>query len=241
MIKIALCDDNKNELNYIAEQIENYKYKSYMDLEYECFSNGAELLAQIKSDIFYDLIFLDVVMPSISGMDIAREIYKHNRNAKIIFLTVSAEFAVDSYDVNALDYILKPITSERLSATMKKFEESRKRLEYETIIIRKKTSIIQIPLYDLCYVEVFDHCIFYHLSDSSVEKCRQSLSEAEYILKRNGKFFKTCRSYIVNIDYIKKIDTKGIIMTNGDIVMISRANYKALIDLFLRYKLEGGI
>ena len=241
MIKIAICDDNKSEFNYIAKQIEDYKTMSYVNVKYTYFSNGTELLTQIKSGVFYDLIFLDIIMPDINGIDTAMKIHRYSRITKIIFLTVSSEFAVDSYNVNALDYILKPITAERFAIAIRKFEESRRQFEYETIMIQKKSGVIQIPLYTLCYVEVFDHSIIYHLSDSSIEKCRQSLSEVEDRLKRNSKFFKTHRSYIVNMDYIKRIDIKGITMTNGDVVLLSKSNYKSLTDLFLKYKLEGGI
>ena len=119
MIKIAICDDNKSEFNYIAKQIEDYKTMSYVNVKYTYFSNGTELLTQIKSGVFYDLIFLDIIMPDINGIDTAMKIHRYSRITKIIFLTVSSEFAVDSYNVNALDYILKPITAERFAIAIR--------------------------------------------------------------------------------------------------------------------------
>lgn len=240
MLRIAVCDDDKTELERIANELENYKSANNINMECRQYNNGAELLNDITEGCFYDLIFLDIVMPDVMGIDIAKELYKHNKTVKVVFLTISPEFAADSYNIFALDYIIKPITAKRLAMAMQKFKESRRRLEYETIIIQEKSRVTQIPLCDLCFVEVLDHRLIYHLLDSGTVSCRQSLSEIESLLKRNGRFFKTHRSFIVNIDYIKRIDTDGVTMINDERVLISRVNYKALTDSFLKYKFEGG-
>lgn len=239
MLKIALCDDTPEELECLVKYIEVYKAASNSEIIYECFSSGTELLANISSGSFYNLIFLDVVMPAINGIDVAKEIYEKNKVTQFVFLTISPEFAVDSYSVSALDYILKPINEKNFKRAMNKFTDRYKQKE-EAIIIHEKSSIIRIMLYTLCYVEVLDHYLLYHLSNSNIIRCRQSLAEIEDILKRNSSFVKTHRSYIVNMDYIQKIEPSYIIMANGDRVSVSRANSKLVSDLFLKYKFEKG-
>ncbi len=238
MLRIALCDDTKEELNRITKYIKEYKAQSDMEIVYDCFGSGAELLARVNTGVFYDLIFLDVVMPVINGIDTAKEIYSKNKATKIIFLTISPEFALDSYSVSALDYIIKPINRESFDRAMQKFRSGYIEKESEKIIIQEKSKIMQIALDMLCYVEVYDHNLIYHLSNGDTVTSRQSLSEIENILTRNKGFVKTHRSYIVNIKYIQKVEMNYITTTNGDKVYVSRKNYTPVSDLFLKYRLE---
>lgn len=180
-------------------------------------------------------------MPALNGIDTAREIHSHNKMTQLVFLTISPEFALNSYDVEALDYIIKPINQESFNRVMKRFDSRRTKKDQEaSIVIQEKSSIMQIYLNDLCYVEVLDHYLIYHLSNNEIIKRRQSLLEIESVLKRDSRFIKTHRSYIVNMDYIKKIYPSYITMTNGDTVSVSRSNSRLISDLFLKYKLEKG-
>lgn len=241
MLKIALCDDNKLELDRIESHISQYKTQSKDEMYFETFLGPVELLAKISSGAFYDLIFLDVLMPVINGIDVAREIFKHNKLTQIIFLTSSREFAADSYSVSALDYIIKPITDESLNRAMDKFFERYKKIKSDELVIREKSTISRIPLHNLSYVEVLDHHLIYHLSNGYTIRCRQSLNEIEDALIKNGKFVRTSRSFIVNMDYVLSIEPGNLVMEDGSRVAISRANFKAVSEAYLRYKLEGGI
>lgn len=238
MLRIALCDDTAEELNRIMKFIKEYKAKSDIEIVYDCFSGGAELLSKIKTGVFYDLIFLDVVMPVINGIDTAKEIYSKNKATKIIFLTVSPEFALDSYSVSALDYIIKPINCESFDRAMQKFRNVYIEKESEKIIIQEKSKIMQIALNTLCYVEVYDHDLIYHLSNGDTVTCRQSLAEIENILNKNKGFVKTHRSYIVNMQYVQEIEANCVTMTNGDKIPVSRKNNILISDLFLKCRLE---
>lgn len=238
MLKIALCDDDEAELDTLTSYIDKYKATYDSEMTYDCFANGMELLSRTSAGEFYDLIFLDIVMPAINGMDVAREIYADNQVTQIVFLTTSQDFAVDSYSVSALDYILKPINDKSFRRVMQRFLSKHREQEEETIIIQEKSSILQISLHTLCYVEVFDHYLLYHLSDADTVRCRQSLAQIECILKQNKKFFKTHRSYIINLDYVHRLEQGCVTMTNGDRIPVSRANNKLLSDLFLKYKFE---
>ena len=240
MLKIALCDDSPVELDRIQSFISEYKTKSKDEIYFEAFISPVEFLSKISSGAFFDLVFLDVLMPVINGIDVAKEIFKSNKLTQIIFLTSSREFAADSYSVAALDYIIKPINAESLDRAMSRFFEKYQKIKSDELVIREKSTISRIPLHNLSYVEVLDHHLIYHLSNSYTIRCRQSLSEIEALLIKNGKFIRTSRSFIVNMDYVAKIEPGHILMDDGSSVSVSRANFKAVSDAYLKYKLKGG-
>ncbi len=240
MIRIALCDDNPVELERIENLVSRYKTIENKNIFYETFVSPVELLAKISSGNFYDLIILDVLMPVINGIDVAKEIFKTNKVTQIIFLTSSKEFAAESYAVSALDYVIKPVTKESFERALTKFIMRYRKVKSEELVIREKSTISRIPLHMLCYVEVLDHHLIYHLSNSYTIRCRQSLSEIEGKLINNGKFIRTNRSYIINMDYVSKIEPGHITMEDGSEVSVSRANLKPVSEKYLKYKLEGG-
>ena len=109
MIKIAFCDDDMEVLHQMNELLDRYRVERNEDITYVAFQSPFELLTEIEKGIRPDILFLDVVMPGQNGMDVAKEIRQYDTNMKIIFLTSSPEFAVESYSVGAYFYQLKPI------------------------------------------------------------------------------------------------------------------------------------
>ena len=112
MIKIAFCDDDMEVLHQMNELLDRYRVERNEDITYAAFQSPFELLTEIEKGIRPDILFLDVVMPGQNGMDVAKEIRQYDTNMKIIFLTSSPEFAVESYSVGAYFYQLKPIWEE---------------------------------------------------------------------------------------------------------------------------------
>ena len=114
-MKIAICDDNAQELIRISSLIDNYRLEKNMLLTYKTFQSAAELVSTLESgDADYDVLLLDILMPGLSGLQAAYEIREFDGVTKIIFLTSSPEFAVESYQVKAYNYILKPVSKEKL-------------------------------------------------------------------------------------------------------------------------------
>jgi len=136
---------------------------------------------------------------------------------------------------------LKPINKESFNLTMAKFHRTRgESAPVPEIIVNEKSGLTRIPLHTLIYIESLDHYIVYYIADAEPIKCRQKLSEAWDALSSYRRFVKTNRSYIVNLDYVSKIEQSYITMTNGDRVSLTRTNYKTVSDSFLKYKLEKG-
>lgn len=118
MIKTAFCDDDMEVLHQMNELLDRYRVERNEDITYAAFQSPFELLTEIEKGIRPDILFLDVVMPGQNGMDVAKEIRQYDTNMKIIFLTSSPEFAVESYSVGAYFYQLKPIWEESLFRLM---------------------------------------------------------------------------------------------------------------------------
>lgn len=112
MIRVAFCDDDVSVLNELNILIDKYRVERNTDMEYVPFHSPLELLAEIEKGVRFDILFLDVIMPGENGISTAKEIRKYDENMKIIFLTSSAEYAVQSYMVNAYFYQMKPKTDE---------------------------------------------------------------------------------------------------------------------------------
>ena len=112
MTKVAFCDDDLSVIETISVLINQYRVKRNLEIEYAAFQSPLELLAEIEKGMRFDVLFLDVVMPGENGIEVAKEIRQYDNNTKIIFLTSSEEFAVQSYTVGAYFYQLKPIWEE---------------------------------------------------------------------------------------------------------------------------------
>ena len=239
MLRIALCDDNQAELNLLKQHIE--QLAAHDEISFCCYGNGNGLISDIQTGKHFDLIFLDIIMPGFpNGIEAASEIRKTDKLVQIVFLTASKEFAVDSYSLDALDYILKPVSSESLTRAIRKYRERRKTIKTNELIIQDKNGITRIALHDLYYVEAQDHNLVYHLSDDNTIQCRQKFADIEQTLLMHGNFVKTHRSYIVNLDYVSRIGQTELTLSNNEVVFISRANSKSVTDSFLKRKFMKG-
>ena len=116
MIKAAFCDDDLSVLNELHVLMDNYRVERNQEITYTAFHSPLELIAQIEKGMRFDILFLDVLMPGVNGIETAQEIREYDSAMKIIFLTSSAEYAVESYTVNAYFYQLKPLAGEFLQA-----------------------------------------------------------------------------------------------------------------------------
>lgn len=240
LLKIALCDSNNPELDILENYIINYTNKSNHAITYDKFMTSTELLTKISSGYVYDLIFLGIFTPVINGIDAAKEIYTSNKVTKFIFVTSTDQYAVDSYSVGALDYIIKPLNQKKFTRAMSRFEESYKETNSNGIIVRDSKNIFNIPSHSLLYVEILDHYLMYHVSNSSPIRIRQTMAEIEEKLSQKSNFIKTHRSFIVNMDHISKIESSCITMANGDKVNISKDKYKTIMEAYINYKSEKG-
>ncbi|MFA6807613.1 MAG: LytTR family DNA-binding domain-containing protein [Eubacteriales bacterium] len=240
MLQIALCDDNNSELlqlkqllgEFTAAHISNYI------IQYHTFSNGFDLLSATENGISYDIIILDVVMPVLSGINIATEIRKKDSISKIIFLTSSRDFALDSYKVDAYHYLLKPIKSVELIPILEKACEDVVNTKGKGIIVKTKTCLTKVFLHNIEFTEISGRNLCFHLSNGKILESLCTMNYFENDLLINKRFFKPHRSFIVNMDYIDRITDRNIITSSNKIVPISRERYTILKQTYIDYSFD---
>lgn len=223
MLRIAICDDDFQELARISKLIERFRNDKEVALSFTVFSNTIDLLETMQKGC-YDILLLDVLMPGLNGIQAAHEIRSFDSEIKIIFLTSSPEYAVESYSVDAYYYLMKPATPEKLFPILDRLFLDVKKLE-EFLPIKSSFGIIRLPFCRLEYLEVISKKLFFHLTDGSVKEASGTLSEFEAELLFRGEFIKVHRSYIVNMGRIQEFGTKELITYSGKHIPISRLLY----------------
>ena len=239
MIKIAFCDDDMEVLHQMNGLLERYRVERNEDITYAAYQSPFELLTEIEKGISPDILFLDVVMPGQNGMDVAKEIRQYDTNMKIIFLTSSPEFAVESYTVGAYFYQLKPIWEESffrlMDAVLAECENKKK----NRLILRSKDGITRIDLQQLEYCEVLGRKLLFHLENGAVLESAGSLDDLAGQLMQYSNFFRPHRSFLVNMEYIQNISSRSIKMVNDAEIPIPHGKCSEIKNTYMEYAFNG--
>ncbi|MDD6037343.1 MAG: LytTR family DNA-binding domain-containing protein [bacterium] len=240
MIRIAFCDDDPTVLSDLHELLTLYRAKKEEEITDDIFHSPLDLIAEIERGVRYDILFLDVLMPGESGIDAATEIRSYDKNTKIIFLTSSQEYAVQSYAVNAFYYQMKPICAESFSRLMDSVLALCEKEKERSLILHCKTGITQIKPTELEYCEVIHRTLFIHMTSGKVLESIGSLDELSKQLMTFGNFIRPHRSYLVNLDYIQNLSYRAITMSCLTEIPIPRGKYNEIKNAFLEYAFLSG-
>lgn len=228
MINICICDDDNTIIAKIKDIVTRYFEVRNISCSIDSYMNSEVLFAKIKHKANYDIYFLDILMPDITGMHIANEIREHNETSAIVFLTSSPEYAVESYNVRALNYLLKPISEEKLTATLNYYiEKISIPKNSENLIIKEKGKIKQVPFSGICCFESSRNKLIIYLNTNEQLEIYRTISEMEELLGEKKCFVRIHRSFIVNMNYIKEI-------TSNEVTLVP--NYK--IPLSKKYSIS---
>lgn len=239
MIKIAFCDDDMEVLHQMNELLDRYRVERNEDITYAAFQSPFELLTEIEKGIRPDILFLDVVMPGQNGMDVAKEIRQYDTNMKIIFLTSSPEFAVESYSVGAYFYQLKPIWEESFFRLMDAVLAECEKKKKNSLILRSKDGITRIDLQQLEYCEVLGRKLLFHLENGAVLESAGSLDDLAGQLMQHSNFFRPHRSFLVNMEYIENISSRSIKMVNDAEIPIPHGKCSEIKNTYMEYAFNG--
>jgi DNA-binding LytR/AlgR family response regulator len=239
MIKIAFCDDEMEVLHQMNELLDRYQVERNEDITYAAFQSPFELLTEIEKGIRPDILFLDVVMPGQNGMDVAKEIRQYDTNMKIIFLTSSPEFAVESYTVGAYFYQLKPIWEESFFRLMDSVLSECEKKKKNSLILRSKDGITRIDLQQLEYCEVLGRKLLFYLENGAVLESAGSLDDLAGQLMQYSNFFRPHRSFLVNMEYIQNISSRSIKMVNDAVIPIPHGKCSEIKNTYMEYAFNG--
>ena len=240
MLNIAICDDDIEELSKLNSIINDYIKANEDKIIINCkkFESPLELIAALEKNSHYDLIILDIIMPLFTGMDTAKEIRLFDENVKIIFLSSSPEFALESYSVNAYYYFLKPVSREDLFKILDKTILEIKNQLGSSFLVKSKIGLLRIYIDKLEFAEIKGRTMSYNLIDGSTIESNSSMIELEKILSGNSNFIKPHRSYIINMKYISTISKKEITMRSHSHVPMAKINYNAIKSAYINYFFE---
>ncbi len=225
MFNIAVVEDDNKEAETLISCLKRYGLEYQVPLNIERFHDAFSFL---ESNVPFDLIFMDIMMPGMNGMEAATKLRTKGNNTPIIFETNVAQYAVDGYEVGAIDYILKPVQFERLKKRLNKFFDTLENSSRVCINIKSEGNIQRFSSQEIYYVEVKGHEISY-MTKRGRFICRGVMREIEKNLHQYG-FLRCNACYLVNIDHIISINGLSIIMRNGDEVRISQPKKKEFMQ-----------
>lgn len=235
MIKAAVCDDDTSILSEISILLDRYRIEQNQEIVYTTFQSPLELLAEMEKGIHWDVLFLDILMPGENGIDTAKEIRQHDANVKIIFLTTTPEYAVQSYLVNAFFYQLKPLCAESFNRLMDSVILECEKKESAYLILKCKNGITRIDLDKLKYCEVLGRTLLFHMEDGRIFERIGSLEELAEQLHAYDNFFRPHRSFLVNMEFIQNISNKKIEMRDFVEIPIPHGKYTEVKERYLEY------
>ena len=221
-MNVMICDDQAEELENMKQIVSEYAAThSELSIDTKCFSNPFDMLDEIEKSGAPDIALLDICMPSVLGTEIAREIQsKSEESTDIIFLTTSADFAVEAFSLHVSDYLTKPYTKERLTDALDRVIEKRRSCLYVPISCGKE--IHRIALDQVLYAEVKNHSVEIHLIRGSCLKTRTTLTELKGLFRDIDGFVPVGASYIVNLRCVQSLLETTLEMANGDIIPVPR-------------------
>lgn len=227
-MRVAICDDEKIQLSITKTSVEN-AYNS-LDLIVDTYTSGIELLNAVDV-VNYDLIILDIEMPGVNGIDTAKRLRKIEDKTAIVFLTSHVEYALEGYEVNALRYLTKPASTEKLSEIITYLLEQKKK--DKRILLRNSEDVEMVCVADIYYMEAQDQMIRV-VTDKGEYRNRYNLGDYETELSAYG-FFRIHRGYLINLGHVLKMTGREIIMEDGAALPISRTKEVALKNALLHY------
>ena len=232
MIQIAVCDDEPVLLEDVASRLSSYMESRNLPHQISCFASGGALL-ECNRD--FDVLFLDIQMEPPDGMETARRLREQNRRGLLIFLTVLRDNVFDSFEVQAFDYLIKPLDEQRFRRTM---DRAVKLLEQEagkSILIQRGGDCQIIPFSEIVYCEVLGRKVYLHRIGGMIIDYYEKLEDLER--KVDGRFFKCHRSYLVNLDYVRGC-SGGLVELPDSKIPVSRLREQELTQALLIHMKE---
>lgn len=243
MYRIALCDDERTELEKTEKLLGDFERQhSGLDFMIRRFESADKLLDRVRAKSYMpDLIFMDIFMPDGKktafplGMKAAKELRSMNYRGKLVFLTSSKEYALDAYDVDAMQYIVKPVSEDKffgvLSSLMRDIEEERRKY----VVLRVEGRLVRVPVNAIVYCEAQRKTQCLHLADGTRHTLRMTMGELYEVLSQYPEFVRIGVAFVVNLGYIGSLNAREVDMDTGEKIYLPRGTYKDLKEQYFSF------
>lgn len=227
---IAIIDDELIQREYLFTILNSWK--SSNELNIKMFNNAETFLFDYEENKDYDILLLDIEMEKLNGIELAKKIRRDNEKVQIIFVTGFTDYISYGYDVSALHYLIKPVSTDKLHHVLNKAINILSKKE-QNIIIKVDGQNIIIKLNDITYIESLGHYININTIKKEEFVIKNGINN--FMKELNENFVIPHRSYIVNLKYVKIITKNSIILDNDKEIPISKNNFEQLNKAFIKY------
>lgn len=229
-MKIAIVDDERKSAELIMSYIARFQEESGEVFDVKYFGSGLEFMDTSEP---FDLVFMDIAMPHINGMETARELRRRNDTCSLIFITNMAQYAIEGYEVEALDFLLKPVEYFNFSVKLKRALRVYTARQRHFISVPMEDGSAYLAVDDIYYIEVIAHSIIFHTTKTVLESRKNALKTYEQQLAGLG--FSRCNyNYLVNLKYVTRSSGDSIFV-GGDELKISRNRKKSFMKALADY------
>lgn len=238
MLHFALCDDEESSRALLREAIARLPgYRRGADLRISEYRRGEDLLADMAEGYGqFDLIFLDIYMGGLTGVETARRLRTAKNLSPIVFLTTSPNFGVEAFEVDAVGYLLKPVEEEKLAVLLGKIFAPTHR---PRVALRCGRERRYLDLSDILYAESFSHTVELHLGSGEIVSCTETLTELEKALS-DPRFLRCHQSYLINMAHVSDVQT-DFLLNNGTHIPIPSRRRREMTDAYYRYFVTAAV
>ncbi|MEH2955269.1 LytTR family DNA-binding domain-containing protein [Candidatus Merdisoma sp. JLR.KK011] len=230
MIRIAICDDEKHMSDHIRSFVFDFFRKKNREISLRMFSSGEELLSYNGQ---LDLLFLDIQMKDMDGMETARKLRAGQFRGVLIFITVLKEMVFQSFEVQAYDYLVKPVDKKQFEKTMERLYASMQNASEDSLLVQKGYEGRIIPKDEIVFCEIIDRKIYLHLVSGEVVDYYERIEKLE--TKLDNRFYRCHRSYLINLKHLKGYKNGTACMDNGKEIPVSRLRSREFSGVILQY------
>lgn len=238
MLKIVICDDRKEDRDKMHQYVQQFCKEKMLQAEIKIFDHPDELICECEKYRPH-IYILDIVMPMVNGIQAARELRWNQPDAQIIFATSEESFALESFDVNPVNYILKPVKKKKLFDTL---DLAIKRINLEeenAVTIKVKGGYRTLHLGDIMYLDYRNHVVSYHLlSGETISTSTLRIGFAEYLMQNHEEddIVLCHESVAVNIQSIDKLTKTELMVRNQEILPVAKSRYAQVAEKYMEYR-----
>ena len=238
MLKIVICDDRKEDRDKMHQYVQQFCKEKMLQAEIKIFDHPDELICECEKYRPH-IYILDIVMPMVNGIQAARELRWNQPDAQIIFATSEESFALESFDVNPVNYILKPVKKKKLFDTL---DLAIKRINLEeenAVTIKVKGGYRTLHLGDIMYLDYRNHVVSYHLlSGETISASTLRIGFAEYLMQNHEEddIVLCHESVAVNIQSIDKLTKTELMVRNQEILPVAKSRYAQVAEKYMEYR-----
>ena len=226
IIKIAICDDEPNIRSYLISLIQQQNYKTDIT-EY------ASAEAYLTDRAEYDILFLDIQMKGMDGLETARKLRAGKFRGFLIFITVLKEMVFQSFEVEPYDYLVKPVDEKQFEKTMERLYASMQNASEDSLLVQKGYEGRIIREDEIVFCEVIDRKIYLNLASGEVVDYYERIENLE--TKLGSHFFRCHRSYLISLEHLKGYKSGTAYMDNGQEIPVSRLRSREFSGVVLQY------